>query len=133
MNGIDSLAVRRDARGVVFEPLTAQELAGMRNVHVVLTEPGHVRGNHYHTRTTEWMTVVGPARIRVRRDGIVEDVVVPPNEAWRFTFPPGTSHAMAFEGPHPGVLVSFTDMVHDPAHPDTVPDPLFTEAELGPR
>ncbi len=133
MNGIDRLELRRDARGVVFEPLAVHELAGTRNVHVVLTEPGHVRGNHHHTRTTEWMTVLGPARLRVRRDGRVEEVVVPSGEAWRFTFPPGVAHAVVFDGESAGFLVSFTDMVHDRADPDTVPDPLFTEAELGPR
>ncbi len=131
MNGIETLAVRRDARGVVFEPLAAQELPGMRNVHVVLTAPGHVRGNHYHGRATEWMSVVGPARVRVRRAGAVEEVLVPAGDAWRFTFPPGVSHAVVFEGEAAGVLVSFSDRAHDPA--DTVRDPLFTEAELGGR
>ncbi len=131
MNGIDRLDVRRDVRGLVFEPLAAHELGGMRNAHVVLTEPGHVRGNHYHARATEWMAVVGPARVRVRRDHAVEEVLVPAGEVWRFTFPPGMSHAVAFGGEGTGVLVSFSDLTHDPA--DTVRDPLFTEAEVGRR
>ncbi len=133
MTGIDRLDLRRDARGIVFEPLTAHELAETRNVHVVLTEPGRVRGNHHHTRTTEWMTVVGPARVRTRVDGPVQEVAIPAGEVWRFTFPPGVAHAVVCDGERAGVLVSFTDAVHDPAHPDTVPDPLFTEAELGAR
>src|SRR5512142_2261906 len=114
MNGIDRLAIHRDARGGVFEPLAAPELAGTRNVHVVLTEPGHVRGNHYHVRAREWMTVLGPARVRGRRQGALEEVRVPAGEAWRFTFPPGVSHAVAVDGEHTGVLVSFSDREHDP-------------------
>lgn len=133
MDGSVRLNVRRDGRGVVFEPLAAEQLAGMRNVHVVVTEPGHVRGNHFHARATEWMTVLGPARVRTRVHGRLEEAHVPEGEAWRFTFAPGVSHAVAFAGERPGVLVSFSDAAHDPADPDTVRDPLFTEAELGRR
>lgn len=56
----------RDARGVVFEPLEAAELAAQRNVHVVLTEPGAIRGNHYHRLRREIATVIGPARVAWR-------------------------------------------------------------------
>ena len=133
MDGSTRLDVRRDARGVVFEPLAAHELAGMRNVHLVVTEPGHVRGNHYHTASTEWMTVLGPARVRTRVDGRIQESRVPEGEAWRFTFPPAVSHAVLCDGECAGVLVAFSDAAHDPAAPDTVRDPLFTEAELGRR
>ncbi len=130
---MDRLDVRRDARGLVFEPMTADELAGMRNVHVVLTRPGYVRGNHYHARATEWMTVLGPACVRARSAGGVEETRVPEGEAWRFTFGPTVSHAVVFDGPGVGVLVSFSDAEHDCADPDTVRDPLFTEDELASR
>jgi UDP-2-acetamido-2,6-beta-L-arabino-hexul-4-ose reductase len=36
-----------DARGLVVEPLMPDLLSGQRNVHIVLTQPGCVRGNHY--------------------------------------------------------------------------------------
>ncbi len=130
---MDRIPLRRDARGLLFEPMAEDELAAMRNVHVVLTHPGHVRGNHYHERATEWMTVLGPARVRARRAGDIEETRVPAGEAWRFTFDPTVSHAVVFEGSEVGVLVSFSDAAHDPADPDTVRDPLFTEAELASR
>jgi len=64
-----SFTVHHDARGAVFEPLTAIALAAQRNVHVVLTEPGQVRGNHYHTRSTEVATLYGPALVRLKESG----------------------------------------------------------------
>lgn len=120
------LEVRSDARGLVFEPLTGDELAGMRNVHVVLTRPGNVRGNHYHRRGTEQLVVLGPATVRARVAGEVRQTEVPAGAAWRFTFPPGMSHAVR-AGEQDGVLVAFSDQPHDPNDPDTFRDPLFMD------
>jgi dTDP-4-dehydrorhamnose 3,5-epimerase-like enzyme len=63
---IEPVVFHQNSRGSVFEPLDPQHLAGQRNVHVVVTKPGCVRGNHYHTRGTEVVTVQGPALVRLR-------------------------------------------------------------------
>ena len=42
---VQSVKTHRDARGSLFEPLSDAELAGQKNVHVVLTQPNEVRGN----------------------------------------------------------------------------------------
>ena len=110
-----------DARGWVIEPVDEALLAGKRNVHVVFSEPGAVRGNHYHERTTEVFVVVGPALIRVRESGVVRDIPVPEGQARRFTVPPGVPHAIQNTGARPLVLMSFTTQPHDRAHPDSRP------------
>jgi dTDP-4-dehydrorhamnose 3,5-epimerase-like enzyme len=126
----------RDARGVVFEPLDAAALAAQRNVHVVLSAPGAVRGNHYHRVQHEITVVVGPARVAWRaaiRDEAghageaapVETVEVPAGAAWRFEFPPGIAHAFENTGDETQVLVAFATQPHDPANPDTFRDPLL--------
>lgn len=124
----------RDARGVVFEPLDAGQLAAQRNVHVVLTAPGAVRGNHYHRLQHEVTAVVGPARVAwraaPRADGTpagaaVGSVDVPAGEVWRFEFPPGITHAYQNTGPETLVMVAFSSRPHDPADPDTVRDVLI--------
>ena len=125
--------VHGDARGSVFEPLSGEELTTMRNVHIVLTRPGNVRGNHYHTRGTERMVVVGPAVVRTRVQGEINETEVPAGEVWRFTFAPHVSHAVRAAGADLGVLVAFSDEPHDPTDPDTIRDSLFTDAELGRR
>ncbi len=116
----------RDARGMVFEPLGAGELAAQRNVHVVVTRPGEVRGNHYHKEATEIFAVVGPALVRVRIDGAIRAFEVPDGEAQRFTIPPGVSHAIRHGGTAPAVLVSFSTRPHDPLDPDTHRDLLIS-------
>lgn len=116
---IEVLRAFRDARGCLFEPLDRDGLARQQNVHVVLSEPGAVRGNHVHGRSTEATTVLGPCLVRLREDGADRDVAVPDGEVWRFTIPPGVAHAYRNSGDRVMMMVSFNSAVHDPANPDT--------------
>ena len=122
---IERVQFHTDGRGWVVEPLLENQIPAQRNVHVVFTEPGHVRGNHFHERTTEIMLAMGPALVRLREAGAVRDVRVADGEALRFTFPPGIAHAIQNTGQRPMVLVSFNDLPHDRDHPDTVRDLLI--------
>lgn len=117
---VERLAAHRDARGAVFEPLGPVELPDQRNVHVVVTAPGAVRGNHFHPRGTEVLTVLGPALVRTRAAGELTDSHVPPDAVWRFTIPPGVPHAIRNTGDQPLLLVSFNTVAHDPDDPDVV-------------
>ena len=54
---IEPIKTHRDARGCLFEPLADVELTAQRNVHVVITQPDEVRGNHCHAarpRSPAW-------------------------------------------------------------------------------
>ncbi|HEU4562314.1 MAG TPA: cupin domain-containing protein [Longimicrobium sp.] len=117
----EPLAVHADARGSVFEPLGPDALPDQRNVHVVVTEPGGVRGNHLHRHGTETLVIHGPALFRCREDGEIVDVEVPPGAVYRFTIPPGVAHALKNTGDAPAVAVSFVPLPHDRAAPDVVP------------
>jgi molybdopterin adenylyltransferase len=121
----------QDARGVVFEPLQPTQLAGQRNVHVVLTHPGSIRGNHYHSRGTEILTVVGPALVRVREQGMLRDIPVQADAACRFTIPPGIPHAVLNTGTTTGIIVAFNSEPHDPHHADTVREILIEPGASG--
>jgi dTDP-4-dehydrorhamnose 3,5-epimerase-like enzyme len=116
---IESVKTHRDARGSLFEPLDDAELAAQRNVHVVLTGPNEVRGNHVHARATEVTAVVGPCLVRLKEAGAVRDIEVPAGETWRFTIPPGVVHAYRNTGGATMVLISFSTDVHDPNASDT--------------
>lgn len=122
---IDSVTLHADARGAVFEPVGAVEIAAQRNAHVVISEPGAVRGNHRHHVGHEVAVVVGPAVVRYREAGVVQEVQVPAGSAQRFRFPAGVSHAFRNPGPGVMILASFNSEVHDPAHPDLERDVLF--------
>jgi dTDP-4-dehydrorhamnose 3,5-epimerase-like enzyme len=117
---VQSVKTHRDARGSLFEPLNDEELAGQKNVHVVLTQPNEVRGNHVHRTAVETTTVVGPCLIRLKEAGEIRDLEVPEGEAWRLTIPPGVVHAYRNTGKSVMVLVSFSTNLHDPAGSDTL-------------
>jgi dTDP-4-dehydrorhamnose 3,5-epimerase-like enzyme len=116
---VQSVKTHRDARGSLFEPLSDAELAGQKNVHVVLTQPNEVRGNHVHRTAVETTSVVGPCLIRLKEDGVVRDLDVPAGEIWRLTIPPGVVHAFRNTGAAMMVLVSFSTNLHDPLGSDT--------------
>lgn len=119
---IERLRRATDQRGYVYEPVDEAELQELRNVHVVLTHPGEIRGNHFHPTGTEITAVSGPARVRIKQDETVETHDIPEGETWRFTFPPGVVHAFQNTGTGPLVIVSFNSLPHDPANPNTIRD-----------
>jgi dTDP-4-dehydrorhamnose 3,5-epimerase-like enzyme len=122
---IERLRTHRDARGWVVEPLRPDELPRQRNAHLVLSRPGAVRGNHYHLRGTEYLTLVGPALVRLREEGEVRDVEVAADEIIRLVIPPGISHAVKGTGSEPTLLLAFNSAEHDPEAPDLVRDVLI--------
>lgn len=122
---IEVMKVHQDARGFLYEPLNAAQMAEYRNVHVVLTQPGAIRGNHRHVEGVEITTISGPALVRYRVDGELRDVQVPAGEVWRFRFQPGVAHAFRNDGAGPMILVSFNTLEHDPNKPDAVREVLL--------
>lgn len=122
---VEQLRTHRDFRGSLFEPLTDAELARQKNVHVVLTQPGEVRGNHSHRSAVETTSIVGPCLIRLKEGGAVRDLDVPAGEIWRLTIPPGVVHAFRNTGDAAMVLVSFSTRLHDAAGADTVRETIL--------
>jgi dTDP-4-dehydrorhamnose 3,5-epimerase-like enzyme len=116
---IEPVKAHRDARGSLFEPLSDAELTGQKNVHVVLTQPNEVRGNHVHFTAVETTIVVGPCLVRLKEIDDIRDVEVPAGEIWRFTIPPGVVHAYRNTGDTVMILVSFSTNLHDPAGAET--------------
>jgi len=122
---IDNLTIHADARGVVFEPLEADRIGLQRNAHVVVSDPGVVRGNHYHLQGTEIIAVMGPSLVRIKEYGKLRDIEVPADVVYRFTFPPHVPHAFKNTGDRANILVAFNSCEHDPEKPDTVPEILI--------
>jgi len=121
----DHLKVISDARGLVFEPLVAKDFPDQKNAHIVLSMPGVVRGNHYHTRGTETVAVLGPALVRFREEEETKNVEISPGQAYRFVFPPGVSHAIKNLANGPNILMATNTVEHDPQNPDTVKEILI--------
>jgi len=105
-----------DARGSAFEPIGSDALATQRNVHVVLTAPGHVRGNHLHHRGTEQLVLRGPARLVTEEGEHREEHEVAAGVVMRVTLGPGVAHAVQNTGDEPMLIVSFGTEPFDPAN-----------------
>ncbi len=122
---IETITFPTDARGLVIEPIGADRIAGQRNVHLVITEPGCVRGNHYHRRGTEITLALGPGLFRYRTGDSFEDILIPKGQALRFTIPPGVGHAFQNTGDAPMILLGFNTEEHNSQEPDVVRDILI--------
>jgi dTDP-4-dehydrorhamnose 3,5-epimerase-like enzyme len=116
---LQSVKTFRDPRGTLFEPLTDDELLAQKNVHVVLTQPNEVRGNHSHKTAVETTTVVGPCLVRLKEAGEIRDIDVADGELLRLTIPPGVVHAFRNTGDSAMVMVCFSTNLHDPKGADT--------------
>lgn len=122
---VETIRSFSDPRGLVFEPLGPDDLVGQENVHLTLTEPGCIRGNHYHRRGFEVTVVLGPALARYRDGDRVVDRTIAAGEVARFQIPPGIGHAFRNTGVQPMVLIGFNTARHDPSAPDVVSDLLI--------
>ena len=124
---IDRLKTHSDRRGVVFEPINGQTIPAQENCHVVVSEPGVIRGNHYHRNGTEIIAVVGPAFLKFKEGDEIYDVEVPANKIYQFIIPPQISHAIKNTSKTINILIAFNSLAHDPQNPDTVADILIDE------
>ena len=122
---IEKFQPKSDARGSVWEPATPDELALQKNCHVVVTEPGGIRGNHFHKLGTEIATQRGPALVRFRDETGIQDVHVAAGEVYRFVFPPQCAHAFKNTGDTPNLLVALNTEPHQPENPDVYRDVLI--------
>ena len=117
---IDRLKTHSDARGIVFEPIDNDKINSQKNIHIVISEPGAVRGNHYHLRGTETLVVVGPALIRFKENDELQDFEVPSGQVYKFTIPPKVAHAIKNIGDNSSVLAAFNTVKNIPQKPDQV-------------
>ena len=88
----------KDKRGFVFDPLTPEDIANQKNMHVVITLPGFIRGNHFHKKSYERLVVYGSSLIRVKEKNIIKDINVSSDQIVRLTIAPGISHAIKNTG-----------------------------------
>ena len=122
---IDQISKHSDARGTLFEPVDVDAIRLQKNVHVVVSEPDAVHGNHYHLNGTETIVVMGPALIRFKENDNIYDIDVEAGRVTRFIIPPGIAHAIKNMADKPNVFVAFNTVEHDPHTPDRIQDDIL--------
>ena len=122
---IDALEVKRDDRGWLAEVLRSGGLAAgarLSQLFVTVCNPGKTKGKHYHTRKTEWFSVIsGDAKLYLRDRRTGEELVVPMGEKnmVTVTIPPHVAHAVTCDGDRPFYLIVVASEDFDPGDPDT--------------
>ncbi len=118
---ITELNNRGDARGSSFTaPAEALAFVGrMADVHLASTQPGAVRGNHYHLRRREAIVVLPGSQWSLHWD---EDEGSPPQHrefdgtaAVLVLVAPGASHAVRNDGADTLWLMAISSEPYDPA------------------
>ncbi len=109
-----------DERGWAFFPF--QDFTGqtpdcdLTSLHVVRTEPGHVRGNHRHPETDEWLHLFGArALVCWEEDGCQGEALLDGDD-YLLHIPAGVAHAVKNIGDGPLFLVAFRDKAVAPPH-----------------
>lgn len=121
----EKIRLNADHRGRVWEPIVWSDLAGQSNCHAVITEPGGIRGNHFHKLGTEIATQAGPALVRYRDETGDHSVEIAEGEVVRFVFPPNCPHAYKNNGTRANLLIAFNTEVFNPDSPDGYPEVLI--------
>lgn len=122
--------VHADPRGELYEVL---KLAHGGQIFFSTTRPGVVRGNHWHSRKTEWFCVVrGDAIVRLKPiDGGGETVEFPVSGASpRFVAIPAFHvHHIENVGSEDLLTLFWASEIFDPADADTFADGSLLEAK----
>lgn len=122
---IESLEVKKDERGWLTEILRSGGLANgtrMSQLFVTVGNPGKTKGKHYHTRKTEWFSVVnGNAKLYLRDVRTGDEKIVPmgENHMVTVTIAPHIAHAITCDGDIPFYLIVVASEDFDPKDPDT--------------
>ncbi len=110
-----------DARGVSFSaPAEALAFVGrMADVHLASTEPGAVRGNHYHLRRREAIVVMPGPKWSFHWDegeeSTAQHCAFDGGGAVLILVPPDASHAMRNDGHGTLWWVAISSETYDPA------------------
>ena len=124
---IEQLKTHSDMRGFIFEPIAKDLIDAQKNIHVVISAPDAVRGNHYHLNGTETIVVVGPALLRFKEGNDIHDFEVPSRQVYKFVIPPKVAHAFKNIGKKANFLVAFNTFSHTAEKPDVVSEILISK------
>lgn len=119
------LEVKTDERGWFVEILRGDEIPKKEFGQIYLTtaKPGVVKGNHYHTRKTDWFCVVkgkGELVLKNNKTGKIKKIIMGEGNLVTVKIPPNITHAIKNIGKKMLYLLGYIDEPYNPEDPDTV-------------
>jgi len=123
---IKELEVHSDERGWLVELLKANQLEKpVKQIHIASIKPGHIRGNHYHSKRIEWFFIVaGKAELFLQS---IKDIKSKDRICFKLsskkpkviTIFPNIAHSVKNIGKEMVYLVSAQSDIYNPKNPDT--------------
>jgi UDP-2-acetamido-2,6-beta-L-arabino-hexul-4-ose reductase len=123
------LDIKTDNRGSLAEWI---KQPGIGQVFISHSKPGVIRGNHFHhTKVEKFLVVQGEAVVRFRQIQGEEVIEYPvKGEDYKVVdIPPGYTHCIENVGSGDLVTLFWSSQVFDPAHPDTIFDPVIQQGK----
>lgn len=118
------LEILKDERGWLAEILKGEEVGDdFGQIYITVAHPNKVKGNHYHTKKTEWICVIkGKAKMSfVDIDkGMRKDIIVKGEDLMTIKVPPKIAHGFKNIGDEMLYILIYTNKVYDPTDPDTI-------------
>jgi UDP-2-acetamido-2,6-beta-L-arabino-hexul-4-ose reductase len=105
---------------------------GIGQIFISHTKPGITRGNHFHhTKVEKFLVVQGEAVVRFRQIQGQQVIAYPvKGEEYKVVdIPPGFTHSIENVGTGDLVTLFWASQIFDPAHPDTVFDPVIKQGK----
>jgi len=116
------LEIKKDERGELFEVF---KFSNTGQIFYSSTEPGAVRGNHYHTRKKEVFCLIeGEAKIRQRNreTNEIEEKIVSGNTPELVEMKLNWTHNIQNIGNKKMKLLVWVNEIFNPSNSDTFPD-----------
>lgn len=118
-----------DKRGILLEIFKENgNNESVKQVYYSISSPGVVRGNHYHLRKIEWLSVIkGSARI-LCEDLVTkqkEEILISDENPAVVKISPFITHAIKNVGQEDMYLLVAASEVFDPTNPDIQQDKLL--------
>jgi UDP-2-acetamido-2,6-beta-L-arabino-hexul-4-ose reductase len=117
-----SLEKHVDSRGYLIEILKDNEITEeIKQVYSSVSKPGAVRGNHYHMKKIEWLSVIrGKARMLCEDNNKKEkeELIISADTPMIIKINPYVSHAIQNIGNEDMYLLVIANKVFDKEYPD---------------
>jgi len=122
---VRKLEVKTDERGWLTEILRGEDVptgGGFGQFFITTANPGIVKGNHYHTRKSEWFCAIqgdGSIIIENNHTGARDEIPFGENNLVCVAVPPHHTHALKNTGDKPLLVLIYISEPFNPEDPDT--------------
>ncbi len=117
------LQKHQDSRGLLIQNDYPEIFEEMKHFLVSFSEPGVIRGNHYHLRKKEWFLVIqGTAELHLTNTKTHEQstYVIQGSQPELFLMEPSIAHAFKNIGSDQLVFLGLVNEAFDESDPDTI-------------